>query len=188
MRGLILFAILATFFVSAPTARSAMPGEPSFRLEAFMIESMPREVRVESDLLLNNSEKVRDELRNGAQMVFTCTGTLVRVRTLLTNETLGTLARSAQLRHDPLIREFLLYQEGKPLLRSKRLDELLRTFWQAESLVFQPVAPLETGETYRVNLQLTLQHSQVPPWLEKALFFWSWDVTPPLSVEQDFVY
>ena len=48
--------------------------------------------------------------------------------------------------------------------------------------------PLVAGENYRVHFDLTLQHAEVPPWLSQALFFWSWDVVPPVSVTQDFLF
>lgn len=171
-----------------PGTTATLDTDTSFSLNAFMVETTGNDVKVESELHITNGNAIRDQLRSGAQMVLACTASLVRVRTVMSNESLAEIAFSAQLRHDPLIREFILYQEGKPLFRSKKLDELLSTFWKNETIVLPLARPLESGETYRISLQLTLQHSKVPPWLEKALFFWSWDVTPPLAVTQEFVF
>ena len=51
-----------------------------------------------------------------------------------------------------------------------------------------PTIPLTPGENYQVALTLSLRHAHVPPWLEKALFFWSWDVLAPATFTLDFQY
>lgn len=40
---------------------------------------------------------------------------------------------------------------------------------------------------HRVQLKITLEHAEVPPWLEKALFFWSWK-SLALIFSQDFIF
>ena len=97
-------------------------------------------------------------------------------------------SRSYQVRHDLLSREFILSSPGHPIVRQKQFDTLLASAFQHLDFLLPLQAPLVSGETYRVQLKITLEHAEVPPWLEKALFFWSWEVTPPLSFSQDFIF
>ena len=137
---------------------------------------------------LENDGVVRAQLRDGAVMTLTCKLALERVRTLLSNEVLSEELRSYQLRHDLLSREFILSSPGQPIVRQKQFDALLASAFQHLDFLLPLQAPLVSGETYRVQLKITLEHAEVPPWLEKALFFWSWEVTPPLSFSQDFIF
>ena len=121
-------------------------------------------------------------------MTLTCKLALERVRTLLSNEVISEESRSYQLRHDLLSREFILSSPGHPIVRQKQFDTLLASAFQHLDFLLPLQAPLVSGETYRVQLKITLEHAEVPSWLEKALFFWSWEVTPPLSFSQDFIF
>ena len=145
-------------------------------------------VDVSMGIGLENDGVVRAQLRDGAVMTLTCKLALERVRTLLSNEVLSEESRSYQLRHDLLSREFILSSPGQPIVRQKQFDTLLASAFQHLDFLLPLQAPLVSGENYRVQLKITLEHAEVPPWLEKALFFWSWEVTPPLSFSQDFIF
>ena len=81
---------------------------------------------------------------------------------------------------------------------SSKPRELLKVFffkffyfaatWEVMTFNAPLQTPLASGETYKVRLDVTLQHAEVPPWLEKALFFWSWDIAPAASFTQEFTY
>ncbi len=145
-------------------------------------------VHVRTGIGMENSGVVRSQLRDGAVMTLTCKLALERVRTLFSNEAISEESRQYQLRHDLLSREFILSSPGLPIVRQKQFDALLASAFQHLDFILPLQAPLVSGETYRVQLKVTLEHAEVPPWLEKALFFWSWEVTPPLSFSQDFVF
>lgn len=161
---------------------------PKLELRTFTIEMLNDGVHVSTGIGLENGGVVRSQLRDGAVMTLTCKLALERVRTLLSNEVISGESRSYQLRHDLLSREFILSSPGHPIVRQKQFDTLLASAFQHLDFLLPLQAPLVSGETYRVQLKITLEHAEVPPWLEKALFFWSWEVTPPLSFSQDFIF
>ena len=161
---------------------------PKLELSSFTVEMLNDGIHVSTGIGLENGGVVRSQLRDGAVMALTCKLALERVRTLLSNEILSEESRSYQLRHDLLSREFILSSPGLPIVRQKQFDALLASSFQHLDFLLPLQAPLVSGETYRVQLKVTLEHAEVPPWLEKALFFWSWEVTPPLSFSQDFVF
>lgn len=176
---------------SAIVRSSVISGEqasPTLNLNAFTVESLPGRVHIRAGFVLGNTAFVRGLLRDGAVMNMTCKIRVQRLRTVLANENVAELLREYHLRHDPLTREFVMdYGRRKPQ-RQKNLDTLISSFWEEIDFVLPLKTPLVSGETYRVTIELTLQHAEVPPWLEKALFFWSWDVVPPVSFTQEFVY
>ncbi len=168
---------------------SANTGEtPKLELRSFTLETLNDGVHVSMGLGIEHMGSVRSQLRDGAVMTLTCNLDLVRVRTILSNEILSSETRTYQLRHDLLSREFILSSPGTPIVRQKQFAALVASAWQHLEFVLPIKEPLVSGETYRVQLKVTLEHAEVPPWLEKALFFWSWEVTPPLSFTQEFVF
>ena len=191
-----LILALLLFFLAEAHARSASGEERGSRTSVELKTSdgslsngqTPKlELRTFTIEMLNGGV-VRSQLRDGAVMTLTCKLALERVRILLSNEVISGESRSYQLRHDLLSREFILSSPGHPIVRQKQFDTLLASAFQHLDFLLPLQAPLVSGETYRVQLKITLEHAEVPPWLEKALFFWSWEVTPPLSFSQDFIF
>lgn len=170
------------------TDHSLMGRHQSWNYVLLAIEMLNDGVPCQYGNRVENGGVVRSQLRDGAVMTLTCKLALERVRTLLSNEVISGESRSYQLRHDLLSREFILSSPGHPIVRQKQFDTLLASAFQHLDFLLPLQAPLVSGETYRVQLKITLEHAEVPPWLEKALFFWSWEVTPPLSFSQDFIF
>lgn len=174
--------------LSTLAASPAEGGSPKLVLRSFTVETLNDGVHVSTGIGMEQEAVVRSQLRDGAVMTLQCKLTLVRVRTILSNQVLAEDTRNYQLRYDLLTREFILSSPGLPIVRQKHFDALLASAWQHLEFVLPVKTPLQSGETYRVELTMTLEHAEVPPWLEKALFFWSWEVTPPLSFTQEFVF
>ncbi len=179
-------ASLLLFSVWAHAASNT--AEPGLRMHYFRMDPKPHGMTINTKLQLTNSAQVADAMRDGAQLVFDFQLILEEVRTFLSNQELATQGRMAHIKYDPLLDEFLLHEDGAPLLRHNDIDMLFRQFWERAFAPFTLQAALVKDETYRVHVQCTLRHSQVPPWLKSTLFFWSWDITPPLVFEQDVTY
>ena len=159
---------------------------PQLRISSFSVETNGA-IHVDTGILLESPGVVRAQLRDGAVMNLNCRLVLQKIRTLLSNELLSECSRSYTLRHDLLTREFILSAPGMATVRQKQFSALLDGLKKLD-FVLPLQNPLQPGEEYRVQIQFVFQHAEVPPWLEKALFFWSWEVAPPLSFSQDFVY
>ena len=170
------------------TVMTGTGAAPKLELDTFTVETIPEGVQVDTGFKIDHANVIRAQLRDGAVMNLQCKLKLERVRTLLSNPVISETTRSYQLRHDLLTREFILSSPERPLVRQKQFDALLASTWGHLQFLLPLHEPLSSGETYRVQFDVTLEHAEVPPWLEKALFFWSWEVAPPLSFSQDFVF
>lgn len=135
-------------------------------------------------LTVDSEDGLRDLLKDGAVLRLGISIELAGKRSWWVNDKIVERQYASVLRHDPLTRDFILSLpalDGDKSIRDKNLTRLLHSSWRALSL---PVTPLQTiydaqsGQDFEISLQLSLQHTEVPPWLEKSFVFWSSDVVP----------
>lgn len=162
---------------------SVAADSPRLELDDVSMELDNQLLRLRSSLSLENSTPVRKQLQDGAQMGLTCTLSLERVNTFHNSEVASTTSLF-MLRHDPLTREFVM-SSGDDKFQLRYLAPLIEQGWRETPLELPLPASLEPGE-YRLTLHLTLEYTDVPPWLARTLFFWSWEVASPLTYTQTF--
>ncbi|MBO4312127.1 MAG: DUF4390 domain-containing protein [Desulfovibrionaceae bacterium] len=158
----------------------------SLALTEFAIETKPNALLVKSALTLNNPAEVHASLRNGAQILLTCTATL-KEKGLLYNSTVVSNIHTFLIRHDTLTREFII-SNGAEAMRMKKLVPLLEQIWKETPLSLPLRKPLEHSESYLLSLEFSLEYTNVPAWMEKHLLFWPRKVAPTLSVSQSLVF
>ncbi len=179
-------------------ARPCLAADPGrFVLSAFSLEYRDGMLLVSLGIGVADMEALRVMLKDGAQMELAGEIRVVRPRILLPNTTIAERRFSFFLRHDTLTRDFELRlppppeapkDGGGPVFRNKQLDLLLDSTLERLLGPVAPVSSFEIGLDYRVDLSLSLRHTDVPPWLSRTLIFWSWDVVPPASYSKDFAY
>lgn len=136
-------------------------------------------------LTVDNEDGLRDLLKDGAVLRLGVAVAVKRERSWWTDVTVGEREYESILRHDPLSRDFVVSfptPEGEKNLRDKNLTRLLHSSWRKLSLAVIPLRVLlaqGSGENFDIVFSVTLQHTEVPPWLEKSSLFWSSDVVPP---------
>ena len=120
------------------------------------------------------------------------TVTISRKRSWWSNVELAHREYRSVISHDPLSREFVLELPTggeEKTLRDKNLTRLLHASWRKLSLYVAPLRTLRaegSGEEFVIAFEVSLQHTEVPPWLEKSSIFWSSDVVPPEKRELPF--
>ena len=127
---------------------------------------------------------LRDQLRDGAQVLFEGTLTLLERNLLRPNSELASLPLAWKLRHDPLTREFVMEDQNGAVRSSPFLDTLVRDMLGSLRAEFVPEDPLEADQTYLMKLSLILRYDKAPPWLRNAMIFWSSELSPALAFEQ----
>ena len=143
-------------------------------------------------LTVDNEDGLRDLLKDGAVLQLGITVTVSRKRSWWSNVELAHREYRSVIRHDPLSREFVLElpsDSEEKTLRDKNLTRLLHASWRKLSLYVAPLRALRaegSGEEFVIAFEASLQHTEVPPWLEKSSIFWSSDVVPPEKRELPF--
>ena len=143
-------------------------------------------------LTVDNEDGLRDLLKDGAVLQLGITVSVSRKRSWWSNVELAHREYRSIIRHDPLSREFVLElpSDGEEkTLRDKNLTRLLHASWRKLSLYVAPLRTLRaegSGEEFVIACEVSLQHTEVPPWLEKSSIFWSSDVVPPEKRELPF--
>lgn len=183
LRRLLLWVLLATLLFPAPLHAE---GDAVFLLNSLSVVAHDGNARLEAAVTISDFSPVRANLRDGAALNLEMGVTVERPRLMLPSKTLIERHILYQIRFDPLTREYVLLREAAPPLRQRKLETLLDDVLGDALIPLAPPAPLLPGETYRAVLNLTMRHAHVPPWLEKALFFWSWDVVTPATFTLDF--
>ncbi len=175
----------------APLAALALPPE-HFVTRNLGMDMRTGTITVRVGVSVDNEQGLYDMLKDGASVQLTATVKLERLRTLWSNVPLAEQVYTSILRHNPLTREFLLYMPGeaKPVA-DRDLSRLLAATWYKLSFPVGPVDLLrqaEPGSGYRISLDLSLQHTEVPPWLARAFVFWSKNVVEPVTLTIPFSF
>lgn len=133
---------------------------------------------------VDDEEGLREIMKNGAVLELMTQIDVERERSWWANAQVFTRTYSSVLRHDPLSRDFIVTfpeKDGTRELRDRNLTRLLYESWKKLSFPVVDAMALtrQNDEAYYLNFTITLRHIEVPPWLEKSLFFWSPEVVPP---------
>ncbi|MDR2488810.1 MAG: DUF4390 domain-containing protein [Desulfovibrio sp.] len=135
-------------------------------------------------LTANDEDGLRDLLKDGSVLRLGITVSISRQRSWWTDTEIARHEYASILRHDPLTRDFMVSlpaHEEEKILRDKNLTRLLHVSWRKLSLFVVSLPTLyrqESNEEFLIEFTLNLQHTEVPPWLEKNFLFWSPDIVP----------
>lgn len=126
-------------------------------------------------------------LRDGASFHLDTDVQVDLLRSLLPNVSVSTSHATCVIRFDPMTREYLLLRPNALPARHKRLDTLFQEAVGDSVHVFPLPPENKEGDQYRASLTLSLRYADVPPWLRKTLFFWSWNIIEPITFTLDFI-
>ena len=150
------------------------------------LTARPYAVRFSYGVGIKGMVPVRDQLRDGAHMLIEGSVSLLQNNLIRPNSELASVPVSWLLRHEPLTQDFLLFADPEFVRRGPFIDALIRETLSELHADLTLTEPLQEDQTYTLKLTLVLKYAEVPPWLKKALFFWSWDLSPVLVFERQF--
>ena len=185
----VLPLLLLTFLCSSPV-HAATP--KNFSLGSPALSMSENNISLLVPVGVDSLEGLRDMLRDGAIMELSIRARITRVRSFLPDVSIMEQNFTSLVRYNPLTREFsLTAPQAEQAIVDKNLNRLLSTTWQKLVLplgspdMFQ-AEPL--GSEYLLLLNISLRHTEVPPWLTKAFLFWSWDVVTPEQLSISFIH
>lgn len=165
--------------------------------QSFVVKTVRTAVKqhrlfAELSVSVDDEEGLRNMLKDGAVLALGINIVVERVRSWWGNEEILATDYSSSIMHDPLTRDFLVEQpgvEGIQQHRDKNLTRLLHVTWRQIAIPLTSLERLridEPGSHYLIKLNLSLQHAEVPPWLENSMVFWSSNVVPKQSFTLEY--
>lgn len=180
-----LAVALATALVLCAGAAQAQ----SLVLSNMVVDNQAGTLMARFGVAVDGSASLTDQLQAGATLALTCKARLSKPGGLLGGTRLTETETVSRVKLDPLTREYVLTLPGREVpLRGPALDELLRSGWGELALDLGAWRQLEPGKDYTVSLEIKLSQADIPGWLKRNVFFWSWDVIPAATYQLHFRY
>lgn len=179
---LLLFAI---FFFCADSALAASP--ESLAIGRPVLLEQEGRLWLNLPVSVTNESALVDMLRDGASMELIINCKIERKRSFWFNENITENSFSSIIRHDPLSREFRLTLPPTGEVKQDRLlVSLLAQSWKDMTLPLANLNLFEDAENYIINIDISLKHTELPPWLEKTLIFWPKDIVDSERISLDY--
>lgn len=178
---------LCLFCATLPSPAHATSQE--MRLTAFRISETDGALMLNFGVGVTQLNQLRVLLNEGVQVELNCHVRLSRPRSYWFRKSLAETTLTSTLYYDTLTKEyFLTLPDNKAPHRNKSLRKLLEGAWKSISLPVGSTTLMTSGNEYRVTLNVEMVNTDVPEWLTKSFFFWSWDPAPPIQYSTDFTY
>ncbi|MDL2315789.1 DUF4390 domain-containing protein [Desulfovibrio sp. OttesenSCG-928-A18] len=190
-RSELFFALVlaCAMFLCFPSLFPAQAAAPSrLLIEPPRLLNQDELLYAQISLTVDDEDGLHDLLKDGAVLELKLTLRLERNRTLWANAEVAQVVYSSILRHDPLTRDFIVTLPGREArsLRDRNLTRLLHKSWRSLNLAITAldiVRAQGADNQFTFVLNVTLKHSEVPPWLDNSMGLWSSDVVPSGKLE-----
>ncbi|TVR01374.1 MAG: DUF4390 domain-containing protein [Desulfovibrionales bacterium] len=184
IRHTFLSCLLLLTAVSIP---SPGLGASLLALDNLVVDSQAEKVHLRIGLRLEQPETIKSVLREGVDLWLEGTARLISKRLFLPNRTLAERTFEHVLEWNPLTQEYeLTLPQKEYLVKAKELNDLVESHWREINLEMGDWAQLVPGQTYHLELEITLDRRDIPIWMRRVLFFWSWEVMTPIRYELEF--
>jgi len=156
-------------------------------LDNLVLDNQSGRIHLRFGLSLAEIDQVQAVLRDGVDLWMFGTARLMAKRLILPNRVLNEKQVEHVLEWNPLAQEFeLTLPQKEHLVKNKDLAELLAKQWREITLDMGQWAMLTPGRTYHLELEISLDRRDIPVWMRRVLFFWSWEVITPIRYELEF--
>jgi hypothetical protein len=182
-RAAILFLALVCLLFGQGSA-----GAQNLTLSNMVMDNQRGDLTLRFSLAVDEVDKLRALLQDGAFLALKCQATLALKRGYLPSKNLVSVEERRVLSANALTQEFILEINPPRALRNKNLAALLAEGWGHMEINLGPFSVLQRGASYAVNLEVLLIEADIPAWMRWALFFKSWEVAPSASYRMDFEF
>lgn len=156
-------------------------------LDNLALDNQSGRIHLHFGLRLEEIPTIQTLLQDGVDLWMFGTARLISKRFLLPNWVLNEKQIEHVLEWNPLAKEFeLTLPQKEHLVRNKDLNDLITAHWSEISLDMGEWSRLTPGETYHLELEISLDRRDIPVWMRSVLFFWSWEIVSPVRYELEF--
>jgi hypothetical protein len=159
----------------------------SLEVKDLVLDQGSGQVQVRFGLVVNGVDELRRILEEGGVFELKCQATLYKKRGVVWDAAMGQATFASQINANPLSQSFSVVDSASSkIMQNKNLSELLQHVWKAIAMDLGPVDKLEKGRDYRVVLTVGIEQVDVPQWVKRSMFFWSFEAIPKTSMELPF--
>lgn len=156
-------------------------------LNNLVLDNQSGRIHLRFGLGLAELEQVRGVLQEGVDLWMFGTARLIAKRMILPNQVLSEVQVEHVLEWNPLAQVFeLTLPQKEHLMKNKDLQQLIDIHWREISMDMGEWSMLTPEQTYHLELEISLDRRDIPVWMRRVLFFWSWEVIPPIRYELEF--
>ncbi len=165
-------ALLVLLFVSRAAGQEVI-------LRNLIVNKDQGQVHLRFGLRTRNAEKLSQYLKQGTDLRLVCTAVMDLERNLWWDRELRRSVKESILRYDSLDDEYRLGMgKNGTSERDSELSPLLHKGWGRIDMYLGPWPEQYKEDNLAMHLKVRLIRSDVPVWLKRTLFFWSWNVVP----------
>lgn len=184
-----LLSAAALCLLCATLPAPAHASSQEMRLTSFRLSETDGALLLNFGVGVTQLDQLRVLLTEGVQVELTCRVDLSRPRSYWFRKNLAESTISSRLYYDTLTKDFYITMpDNKAPHRNKSLRKLLEGTWKTMSMPVGSTTLMTSGSDYRVTLNVEMVNTDIPEWLTKSFFFWSWDPAPPIQYSTDFTY
>ncbi len=182
-----LLVILCTVLIIS--LFSSYANAASLNLKNLVLDNQAGAIMARFGLDLKGDTETEAALENGIKLKLVCKASLYLHRTMWPDSKIASKIYTDKLSYDSLSKEFILKKSRNNIvLRDKKITLLLQNGWNSIVMDLGPWSSLKRGEQYILKLDVHLDQTDIPQWLKKTLFFWSWDIVPSTTYQLEFTY
>ncbi|MFW6005433.1 MAG: DUF4390 domain-containing protein [Desulfonatronovibrionaceae bacterium] len=182
MKKIFFLSLLVVFCALQPAGQQAQQLE----LSSFFLNTRGDRLSAGFSLEMDDFSRVKKSLDEGAKLELIYEVRVIKNVFLFPDFSLASKEVNIGLAKDLISGDYKILFPG----RKKVVPEFTRKdFTQLFSNISVPLISLEQledNETYLIRIQARLTTTEVPKWIKKTLFFWSWDLVDSLHYEMDF--
>lgn len=161
----------------------------NLELGNLILDNQAGSISVRFGVRLQGIPELEADLAAGAVMGLRCEADVYLRKSLWRDTRVAGTTLVSPLRKDVLANDYVIELPGEGrTLRDKDLAALLDKAWGRISLDLGPWQTLLPGRDYRLDMRIAMDRLDVPDWLRYVVFFWSFDVSEPVSYRMDFSY
>jgi hypothetical protein len=156
-------------------------------LDNLILDNQSGRIHLRFGLRLAETSEIQTVLQEGVDLWMAGTAKLIAKRFLLPNQVLNEQQIEHVLEWNPLAQVFeMTLPQKEHLVKNKDFNELITAHWREITLDLGEWSMLSSDQTYHLELEITLDRRDIPVWMRRVLFFWSWEVISPIRYELEF--
>lgn len=158
-------------------------------LTNLVVDNQEGRIKVRYGLDIKAEAAVDEALKRGEVLALECKAVLARKRDYVWNRDVARAElESTLVLNDGGPYQILMPSKRQEHYRGRDLALLMREAWGTLSMDLGAWNMLERGFVYSLSVEIRLVRREVPDWVKTTVFFWNFDVVPPVKYQLDFSY